>query len=116
MSTSLYMDEHVPFAITEGLRRRGVDVLRVQEDGREGTPDPDLLDRAGELGRVLFTQDEDFLREAARRQHAGEAFAGIVYAHQQWVTLGHCIQDLELLAGACEPRELADRVQYLPLR
>jgi hypothetical protein len=26
-----YMDEHVPRAVTEGLRRRGVDVLTTQE-------------------------------------------------------------------------------------
>lgn len=26
-----YMDEHVPKAVTEGLRRRGVDVITVQE-------------------------------------------------------------------------------------
>jgi predicted nuclease of predicted toxin-antitoxin system len=28
-----YMDEHVPKAVTEGLRRRGVDVITVQELG-----------------------------------------------------------------------------------
>ncbi len=28
-----YMDEQVPRAVTEGLRRRGVDVLRAQEAG-----------------------------------------------------------------------------------
>ena len=26
-----YMDEHIPKAVTEGLRRRGVDVLTAQE-------------------------------------------------------------------------------------
>jgi hypothetical protein len=26
-----YMDEHVPRAVTDGLRRRGVDVLTTQE-------------------------------------------------------------------------------------
>ena len=28
-----YMDEHVPKAVTEGLRGRGVDVITVQELG-----------------------------------------------------------------------------------
>ena len=55
MSLPLYMDEHVHSGITDGLRQRGVDVLTVQEDDREGTPDPELLDWATELGRVLFT-------------------------------------------------------------
>lgn len=35
----LYMDEHVQRAVTDGLRLRGVDVLRVQDDGRSNTPD-----------------------------------------------------------------------------
>lgn len=46
MDYALYMDEHVPRAITEGLRRH----------------------RALALGRVMFSQGEDFPIEAARRQ------------------------------------------------
>jgi hypothetical protein len=110
------MDEHVPSAITEGLRRRGVDVLTAQEDSRSGVDDPILLDRATGLGRVLFTQDTDLLAEGTRRQRTGEAFAGVVYAHQVRVPMGRCIQDLELLAGASDPEELAGQVIYLPLR
>jgi predicted nuclease of predicted toxin-antitoxin system len=72
MSVGLYMDEHVPRAITEGLRLRGVDVLTAQEDNRRRASDSELLDRATELGRILFTQDSDLLREAARRQRTGE--------------------------------------------
>lgn len=64
------MDENVPRAITGGLRLRGVDVLTVQEDGRRGLDDPRVLDRATELGRVLFSQDEDLLVEARRRHLA----------------------------------------------
>lgn len=33
MSVAFYMDEHVPRAISVGLRLRGVDVLTAQEDG-----------------------------------------------------------------------------------
>jgi len=40
MSVGLYMDEHVPRAITEGLRLRGVDVLTAQEDNRRRASDP----------------------------------------------------------------------------
>ena len=55
------MDQHVPLAITEGLRARGVDVLTCYEDGTSELDDTSLLRRATELGRVLFTQDADFL-------------------------------------------------------
>jgi len=53
------MDVHVRWAITAGLRRRGVDVLTVQEDGAARFEDPALLDRATQLGRVLVSQDDD---------------------------------------------------------
>jgi hypothetical protein len=110
------MDEHVASAITEGLRQRGVDVLTAQEDGRGGVDDPVLLDRATALGRVLFTQDTDLLAEGTRRRQVGEPFAGIVYAHQVRVTIGRCVQDLELLAGASGPGELVGKIVYLRRR
>jgi predicted nuclease of predicted toxin-antitoxin system len=109
------MDVHVQLPITTGLRSRGVDVLTAQEDGTDQVSDPDLLDRATALGRVVFTRDEDFLREGARRQQSGESFAGIIYAHQLYVSIGQCVQDLELLAKVYEPEDMADRVDYLPL-
>jgi len=75
-----------------------------------------LLDRARQLGRVLFTRDDDFLAEATSRQHAGIPFAGVIYAHQLRVTIGQCVQDLELIAKCCDPADLANRVEHLPLR
>lgn len=87
MSVRLYMDVHVRRAVTAELRLRGVDVLTAQEDGTGELPDPELLDRATELGRVLFTQDDDLLREAKRRQQTGESFAGIIFAHQLGITV-----------------------------
>jgi hypothetical protein len=61
------MDVHVPSAITQGLRARGVSVVTAQEDRSDRLPDPALLDRATALGHTLFTQDQDLLAEAARR-------------------------------------------------
>ena len=58
MTVGLYRDVHVPSAITHGLFLRGVDVLTAQADGTTRLEDPDLLNRATELGRVLFTEDE----------------------------------------------------------
>ena len=115
MTIALYMDEHVRRSITMGLRVRGVDVLTVQEDGRAGTPDPILLDRTNELQRVIFTQDQDFLIEANRRQVEGIAFTGVIYASQLYVSIGECIRDLEIIAKASDPEDLTNRVQYLPL-
>jgi hypothetical protein len=77
--------------------------------------DPDLLDRAGALGYVLFTQDVDFLIEGARRQGAGAFFSGVIYAQQQVVSDRRSIDDLELLAKAYDPPDMMNRVEYLPL-
>jgi predicted nuclease of predicted toxin-antitoxin system len=110
------MDENVQGPITEGLRRRRVDVLTVQEDGRRRAPDPKVLDRATELGRVLFSQDEDLLVEASSRQAAGVPFSGVIYAHQLRVSVGQCIDELEVAAGVMEPDEMHNQIMYIPLR
>ena len=109
------MDVHVPAAITRGLLLRNVDVLTAQMDGATELEDPDLLDRATELGRVMVSQDEDMLAEATQRQRSGNHFAGIFYAHQLGITIGQFINNLEVLALCGEPRDYADRVEYLPL-
>lgn len=115
MSVAFYVDEHVHRAIAVGLRLHGVDVLTAQENGRRNTPDDVLLDRATELERILFSQDEDLLAEAKRRQEEGIPFTGVIYAHQLRVTIGQCVRDLEFLAKAADPEDLADRVEYLLL-
>ena len=115
MPIQLYLNHNVPNAILEGLRLRGVEVLSAYEDGAHRLPDPELLDRATQLGRVLFSMDRDLLIEAARRQRTGEGFAGVVYAHQQSCPIGRCIDDLEILAKATEPDDFHGLLQYLPL-
>lgn len=105
MPISFYMDEHIPKAITIGLRMRGVAVLTAQEDGKEGNSDPELLDRACTLRRVLFTFDDDLLSEATERQKAGKPFCGVVYAHPLQISIGKCISDLHVIGQAGEPQD-----------
>lgn len=109
------MDQHVQRAVTTGLRSRGMNVLTAYEDAASELEDPALLDRATELERVLFTQDDDFLVEAAKRLEESTEFTGIVYGHQQRVTIGLCIEQLELIANVLEYSELKNQVIYLPL-
>ena len=92
-----------------------MDVRTAYEYGGDLLEDPVLLDRAGELDRVLFSQDADLLVEADRRKSERRPFAGVVYAHQRRCTIGTCVRDLELLAKSCNPAELADQVVHLPL-
>jgi len=115
MAIAFYTDHHVPRAITVGLRLRGVDVLTAYEDGRSELDDPALLDRASELQRVLFTRDDDLLIEATRRQRSGIPFRGVIYAHQLRVSIGRCIEDLELIAQVGEAEDMINHVDFLPL-
>ncbi len=113
MSQPLYMDVHVPIAITRALRRRGHDVLTAQEDGTCRLPDPELLDRAHQLGRMLFTRDEDFLEETAERMKSGTAFASVIYAHQ-FTALGVCVTDIDLLLSAAASDDAENQLFHLP--
>jgi hypothetical protein len=110
------MDVHVPAAITRALIVRGVNVLTAQMDDASRLPDNALLDRASELGRIVFTRDDDFLAEATARQRRDVYFAGVIYAHQLRVTIGRCVADLEVIASCGEPAEMANTVLHLPLR
>jgi hypothetical protein len=103
-----YMDEHVPRAVTEGLRRRGVDVLRAQEAGLLEADDERHLAFALSEGRVLFTQGADFLRLHA----AGRPHAGIVYAPQQ-TPIGAIVRGLMLIYDVLSPDDMAGHVEFL---
>ena len=115
MAIRLYMDHNVPRAISDGLRARGVDVITSFEDGTNELDDPVLLDRAAELGRVLFTRDYNLLQEATARQRNEILFSGVIYAHQLRVSIGVCIRDLEIIAKVGEPEDLKNSIEYLPL-
>lgn len=116
MSLPLYTDQHVPAAVTRGLRRRGVDVLTTEEDQAADWDDEEILARATGLGRIVFTQDDDFLAIGRRWQVSGREFSGILYAHQLRITLGQAIADLELVAKIMTAEEMKNRIEFLPLR
>ena len=90
-------------------------MITAYEDGASEIDDAEILDRAGELGRVLFTRDDDLLAEATRRQREGIPFYGIVFAHQLRVSIGRCVEDLDFIAKVAEPVDLMDQVVFLPL-
>jgi predicted nuclease of predicted toxin-antitoxin system len=55
-----YADEHVVFGLIQALRQRGMDVVCVQDLGREQADDADLLDEALSEERVMLTNDTGF--------------------------------------------------------
>ena len=112
---ALYMDQHVPGPITNGLRQKGVDVLTAHEDGAAEFDDERLLARATQLERVLFSQDRDLLVITHHWLETGQTFSGLVYAHQLNITIGRAIHDLALLAEVLNPADMTNRIEFLPL-
>jgi hypothetical protein len=113
VSLTFYVDHHVPAAITQGLRLRGIDVLTAWEDGAARLDDELLLERAMQLGRVLFSQDQDFLAIVSRWWQAGRDFAGLVFG-QAHLTVGQGVRDLELIAKVFDPPDMLNRVERIP--
>jgi len=103
-----YLDEHVPLAVASGLRRRGVDVLTVQDAGMLGAEDDAHIELVTKQGRVIFTQDADFLRLHA----SGVEHAGIVYMPQR-TSVGYILRGFMLIYEVLEPEELKNRVEFL---
>ncbi len=108
------MDHHVHIGITKGLRARDVDVPTAYEDNLHEADDATLLNRAHELDRLLFTQDDDLLREATARQRADIPFVGVIYAHQS-VPIGRIIDDLEIIVQAGRKEDTLNDIIYVPL-
>ena len=64
---------------------------------------------AARSGRVLVTQDVDFLRLHAE----GVQHAGIVYCPQHSRTVGEMLRLLLLIHSALAPEEMINRVEFL---
>ena len=71
----LYFDENIPEAAATQLASQGIDVMTTQEAERCGASDLDQLRFAVSLGRVICSQDKDFLElERTDPIHCGIAF------------------------------------------
>jgi hypothetical protein len=109
------MDHHVHSAITQGLRRKGIDCLTAEEDGTKRLADDLLLQRATELGRIMFSQDDDLLAIASDWIKSSRPFSGLIFGHQLSVTVGQAVSDLELIAQVLSPEEMRNQVFWIPL-
>jgi hypothetical protein len=116
MPVALYMDVHVPLAITEQLRRRGVNVLMASDDGADEMPDAELLERVRGLGRVIFTQDLRFKALAEQWIRERRPFAGLIFGAQLGGTIGDFVRDLEMIAQASDQAEWANVVEHIPFK
>ena len=91
-------------------------MVTAQEDGSAELTDERLLERASELGRVLFSHDRDFLTITDHWLEIGREFAGLAYGHQQRISYAQAINDLELIAKASDPLDARNKVFYIPFK
>ena len=113
----LAIDEDLDNRILHGLLLRipDLDVLRVQDAGLAGSPDPVILQWAADQGRVLVTRDKRTMTAFAyERVAAGQPMPG-VFAVTPNVRLGQVIDDLALILELTSHEEWAGLVAYLPL-
>ena len=103
-----YTDDHVAKPVAQGLRQRGIEVLTAVEANMLGASDQEQIKRALDEGRVIFTQDDDFLRLHA----AGIEHAGIVYAPQQ-TSIGEIVRKLMLIYQVLDAEDMRGHVEYL---
>ena len=83
-------------------------MLTVAEAGLLGASDEEHISKARSEGRVIFTQDADFLRLAS----TGIKHAGIVYSRQN-TSIGDMIYGLMLIHQIIEAEEMEDHIEYL---
>ncbi|GAX36421.1 DUF5615 family PIN-like protein [Nodularia sp. NIES-3585] len=104
-----HLDENVSNAIANGLRKRDIDVTTTSEQGLISVSDQVQLEFYFSQGRVIFTQDTDFLRlDQSNINHLG-----IVYCPQQTKSIGQIIQGLVLIWELLEPEEMLGHIEYL---
>ena len=104
-----HFDESVHAAIAHGLRLRGVDLTTADEVGLLRASDATHLAFAREHGRVVVTNDDDFLRLAPISQ----PHAGIVYWHQTKYSIGEAIRHLLALRQQYSLEDMQNRVVFL---
>src|SRR4051794_9861664 len=97
-----HLDENIPPAVADGLRRRGIDVTTTNEASLTGAGDPDQLGHALTESRVLVSQDADMLRLNA----SGVSHAGIAYCHPQSRSVGEMIRGLVLIWELLEAEDM----------
>jgi hypothetical protein len=98
--------------IVLGLRRREpvVDFEDARAGGVIGLPDPDVLHKAADLGRILISHDFRTMPAHFARFVEGRSIPGLIVVPQE-LDIG----DLRIIWVASDAEEWRDKVGFLPL-
>ena len=109
---SLYLDEHVQFALREALKARGVNVLTTQEAGNIGKDDVSQLIFASQDNRVIFSYNKRHFANlhyewlTRKRPHGG-----IILSDQ--FPVGIVLRRLMKLYFSVTSDDMKNRLEYL---
>ena len=109
----IYANESASVAITEGLRRRGVDALSARDAGNLGLTDEEQLIYANNEKMTILTHDTDFLQMASRWLDEGKTHQGIIYCHQKTYSIGECVRKLRMLTAILSSEDMINHIEFL---
>ena len=104
-AVKFYLDENLSPEIIRQLQRDGIDIIR----GPLGGQDPEHLQLATDMGRVVCTEDRDFLRLAA----SGIEHAGVVKGEQNKHSMGDWVKYLRLAHAVYTADEMRNDVFHV---
>ena len=103
-----HLDENVDHAIAHGLRLRELDVTTTSDAQLIAATDAEHIAFALADSRVIFTQDQDFLR----RHTTGDHHAGIVYSRHGSHSIGEIVRYLHFLSDCLEPQDMRGQLEF----
>lgn len=89
---SIVCDEHIKAAVLNGLRSRGFDIVTFMEVGRKSIADEEQIQWARTVGRVILTNDDDYLKLASENN---SDHSGIMFCHAEKHSIGSMIDAVE---------------------
>lgn len=104
-----YLDEHLPAALADALRRRSIQAVRVTDVGMRTATDEEHLDWSTSNNLVLITHDTDFLRIAGTEKN----HAGIIWCPAGKYSIGEMLRLLLQIHGLMNAEKMRNHVHFL---
>ncbi len=111
------IDQNFNRHIVNGLigREEGLNVLHVRDLGLSTASDPEILEVAARLDRILLTHDRKTMPTFAHdRVNAGQPMPGVFLVSGD-MPVRDAIEEIYLALHCLTPAECRDIVKYLPI-
>ena len=104
-------DEHIELSIVTGLRLLRIDIISINEAGKRGADDEEILSFAEENDRIVITRDSDFVKLHSK----GVEHAGIVFI-PKFLEIGKVIEEIEKVSMIFELEHIRGSIIFIPLK